>query len=72
MAIAIHCPCGERFSVPEGAVGGGAVCSVCGGHQGEPLLNLCRQAGQVVRLILLDPAGVWSQKAPAIEIALAC
>ena len=41
-------------------------------QQGERPLNLRRQADQVVRLILLDPAGAWSQKAPAIEIALDC
>ena len=33
-------------------------------------LNLLRQAGQVVRIVLLDPAGAWASNAPRIEVAL--
>jgi Ca-activated chloride channel family protein len=33
-------------------------------------LNLLRQAGQVVRIVLLDPAGAWASNTPRIEVAL--
>ncbi|MGH9935544.1 MAG: VIT domain-containing protein [Blastocatellia bacterium] len=33
-------------------------------------LNLSRRPGQVLRLALIDPAGVWSAGAPHIEVAL--
>jgi Ca-activated chloride channel family protein len=33
-------------------------------------LNLARQAGQALRIVLTDPAGVWSKSAPRIEVAL--
>ncbi|HZO90646.1 MAG TPA: VIT and VWA domain-containing protein [Chthonomonadaceae bacterium] len=34
-------------------------------------LNLRRQQGQVVRIVLADPAGAWAQNAPPLEVALA-
>jgi Ca-activated chloride channel family protein len=37
---------------------------------GERPLNVRYQAGQVVRLILLDPAGAWAVGAPALEVSL--
>jgi len=33
-------------------------------------LNLSRKRGEALRLALLDPAGVWSESAPHIEVAL--
>jgi Ca-activated chloride channel family protein len=39
-------------------------------RRGERPLNLLRRPGQVVRIVLLDPAGVWAQGAPKIEVAL--
>jgi Ca-activated chloride channel family protein len=33
-------------------------------------LNLARQSGQTLRIVLADPAGVWSKSAPRIEVAL--
>jgi len=33
-------------------------------------LNLSRKRGEALRLALLDPAGVWSEGAPHIEVAL--
>ena len=38
---------------------------------GSRPLNLARPTGQPVRIVLLDPAGAWSQGAPQIEVALA-
>ena len=32
-------------------------------------LNLRRQSGEVVRLVLVDPAGVWDKGAPRMEVA---
>jgi Ca-activated chloride channel family protein len=39
-------------------------------RHGERPLNLLRRPGQVVRIVLLDPAGVWTQRAPQIDVAL--
>jgi len=39
-------------------------------RRGERPLNLLRKPGQVVRILLLDPAGAWTQKAPQIEVSL--
>ena len=36
----------------------------------ERPLNLVRKPGEVVRILLLDPDGVWAQKAPQIEVSL--
>jgi hypothetical protein len=33
-------------------------------------LNLSRKRGEALRLALVDPAGVWSEGAPHIEVAL--
>lgn len=33
-------------------------------------LNLSRKPGEALRLALIDPAGVWSEGAPHIEVAL--
>lgn len=33
-------------------------------------LNLARQSGQALRIVLADPAGVWSVNAPRIEVSL--
>ena len=38
---------------------------------GERPLNVRRRAGQVVRLVLLDPAGAWAAGASALEVSLA-
>jgi len=38
--------------------------------RGERPLNILRRTGQVVRLVLLDSTGAWTQKAPRIEVAL--
>lgn len=35
---------------------------------GERPLNLMKQPGQVVRIVLVDPAGVWISGAPVIEV----
>ena len=37
---------------------------------GERPLNLRRRPGQRVRVVLIDPAGVWASGAPAIEVGL--
>jgi Ca-activated chloride channel family protein len=37
---------------------------------GERPLNVRRQSGQVVRIVLLDPNGAWAAGAPALEVAL--
>lgn len=37
---------------------------------GKRPLNLLRRAGQVVRIVLVDPAGVWAEDAPPIEVRL--
>jgi Ca-activated chloride channel family protein len=34
-------------------------------------LNILRADGQILRLVLLDPAGVWANQAPALAISLA-
>lgn len=39
---------------------------------GQRPLNILRQAGQVVRLVLADPAGTWKHVAPKFEVALGC
>jgi Ca-activated chloride channel family protein len=39
-------------------------------HGGERPLNLRREAGQVVRLVLADLAGAWAAAAPALKVAL--
>jgi len=33
-------------------------------------LNILRQSGQVVRLVLVDPSGVWAVQAPDLQVAL--
>ena len=38
-------------------------------HGGERPLNLRREAGQVVRLVLADPAGAWATAAPALKVS---
>ncbi|MBA3531664.1 MAG: VWA domain-containing protein [Ardenticatenales bacterium] len=37
---------------------------------GKRPLNLRRQAGQVVRLVLVDPNGAWASGAPSMEVSL--
>jgi Ca-activated chloride channel family protein len=37
---------------------------------GERPLNLLRRAGQVVRIVLVDPSGAWAQSAPKLEVML--
>jgi Ca-activated chloride channel family protein len=37
---------------------------------GERPLNVRRQPGQVVRMVLHDPNGAWAAGAPALEVAL--
>jgi Ca-activated chloride channel family protein len=37
---------------------------------GERPLNVRRQPGQAVRLVLLDPAGAWAGAGPEIEVSL--
>jgi Ca-activated chloride channel family protein len=37
---------------------------------GERPLNVRRQPGQVVRLVLLDPSGAWASGGPALEVSL--
>ena len=39
-------------------------------RRGERPLNLSKAPGQVVRIVLEDPAGVWTDGAPQIEVAL--
>jgi Ca-activated chloride channel family protein len=39
-------------------------------HGGERPLNLRREPGQVVRLVLADPAGAWAAAAPALKVSL--
>ena len=39
-------------------------------QRGERPLNLLRLPGQVVRLVLVDPAGAWAKAAPRLEVAL--
>jgi Ca-activated chloride channel family protein len=39
-------------------------------QRGERPLNLRKLPGQAVRIVLSDPAGVWAQNAPHIEVAL--
>ncbi len=39
-------------------------------QRGARPLNLARQPGQALRIVLADPAGVWSGSAPCIEVAL--
>ncbi|MBI3989468.1 MAG: VWA domain-containing protein [candidate division NC10 bacterium] len=38
---------------------------------GERPLNLVREPGQVVQIVLVDPAGAWATSAPQIEVELA-
>jgi len=37
---------------------------------GERPLNIARQQGEMVRLVLHDPTGVWARKAPRVEVVL--
>lgn len=37
---------------------------------GERPLNLAWRQGQVVRVVLVDPAGAWAREAPALAVAL--
>ncbi|HOG46285.1 MAG TPA: VIT and VWA domain-containing protein [Anaerolineae bacterium] len=37
---------------------------------GERPLNIAREAGQRVKVVLVDPAGAWAGAAPAIEVAI--
>ena len=46
--------------------------STSSAREGSGQLNVLRQAGQIVRLLLADPAGTWKQGAPKIEVALGC
>jgi Ca-activated chloride channel family protein len=39
-------------------------------QRGERPLNLAKRPGQVVRLVLADPAGTWGQAAPRLEVLL--
>lgn len=39
-------------------------------QHGERPLNLSKLPGQVVRIVLLDPAGAWAHSTPQIEVAL--
>jgi Ca-activated chloride channel family protein len=39
-------------------------------RRGERPLNLTKRAGEVVRVVLVDPKGVWAQGAPQIEVSL--
>lgn len=39
-------------------------------QRGERPLNVLRRGGEVVRVVLADPAGAWRQDAPAIEVTL--
>ena len=39
-------------------------------QRGERPLNLGRGAGQVVRIVLIDPSGAWKQGGPRLELAL--
>ena len=39
-------------------------------RRGERPLNLLRRAGQVVRIVLVDPAGAWAQGAPEMSLGL--
>jgi Ca-activated chloride channel family protein len=41
-------------------------------QRGERPLNLRKQPGQAVRLVLVDPAGKWGRGAPRLEVALRC
>jgi len=39
-------------------------------RRGERPLNISRQRGEVVRIVLVDPAGAWAGGAPQISVAL--
>ena len=39
-------------------------------QRGQRPLNLLRQAGQPVRVVLADPAGAWAHQAPGLEVAI--
>ncbi|MBI3967068.1 MAG: VWA domain-containing protein, partial [Chloroflexi bacterium] len=39
-------------------------------QRGERPLNLSKQPGEVVRIVLVDPAGVWRDRSPRVEIEL--
>lgn len=41
-------------------------------HGGRRPLNLRRQRGQRLRLVLSDPTGAWKDGAPQLEVALTC
>lgn len=38
---------------------------------GKRPLNLMKEPGQVLRIVLVDPIGAWVQSAPQIEVAVA-
>jgi hypothetical protein len=40
-------------------------------RRGRRPLNLARAKGDILRIVLVDPQGVWSEGAPQIEVALA-
>ena len=40
-------------------------------QHGERPLNLIRSSGQVVRVVLVDPAGAWTKGSPRFELSLA-
>jgi hypothetical protein len=39
-------------------------------HRGERPLNLTKGAGQVLRVVLVDPSGAWTKGSPRIELSL--
>ncbi len=41
-------------------------------RRGERPLNLSKGPGQVVRVVLVDPAGKWAEGAPTIKVTLGC
>jgi Ca-activated chloride channel family protein len=41
-------------------------------QRGKRPLHLTRRSGQAVRLVLVDPAGMWSQSAPRLEVVVQC
>jgi len=41
-------------------------------QDGQRPLNLIKGPGQVLQIVLADPAGVWQQSVPAIEVVLSC
>ncbi len=41
-------------------------------HGGNRPLNLLKRAGQLVRLVLVDPANAWKASVPEMEVTLSC